>query len=270
LRQCCFGTPAGIDLFPFCMDFTMKVFTHDDFKDVYTGDPAASRGRIEAVLEAIRGEVEIEPALPAGRDDILAVHTKSLVASVEREGLYKIAALAAGAAIQTAVASLNEPAFGLIRPPGHHASADSHWGFCYFNNMAIALEHLRSKGFIKKAHVLDFDLHYGDGTVNILGGKSYVSIHNPDEGDRRRYLKEVAARLEALDVDIIGVSAGFDNHIEDWGRLLFTEDYQEMGRMVRDRCRQLGIGCFGLLEGGYNHSVLGLNVLAFLRGLQGL
>ena len=248
----------------------MKVFTHDDFKRVYTGDPAASAGRIEAILEAIRGEVDIEPALPAELDDILAVHTKSLVESVKREGLYDIAALAAGAAIQTAVAGLEEPAFGLVRPPGHHASADYHWGFCYFNNMAIALEHLRTKGFIKKAHVLDFDLHYGDGTVNILGGKSYVSIHNPDESDRRHYLKGVAARLEAQNVDIIGVSAGFDNHIEDWGRLLFTEDYQEMGRMVRERSRQLGIGCFGLLEGGYNHGVLGRNVLAFLRGLQEL
>ncbi len=248
----------------------MKVFTHDDFKSVYTHDPAASRGRIEAILEAIRSEVELELAFPAGEDDILAVHTKSLVQDVEREGLYNIAALAAGGAIQSAVAGLNEPAFGLVRPPGHHASADHHWGFCYFNNMAIALEHLRSKGFIKTAHVLDFDLHFGDGTVNILGGKGYVSIHNPDESSRDHYLGEVAARLDSLNVDIIGVSAGFDNHLEDWGHLLYTEDYQEMGRMLHDTCSKLGIGCFGLLEGGYNHSVLGRNVLAFLRGIQGL
>jgi len=247
----------------------MKVFTHDDFKSVYTHDPAASRGRIEAVLEAIRSEVELELALPAGEDDILAVHTKSLVQGVEREGLYNIAALAAGGAIQTAVTGLSEPAFGLVRPPGHHASSDHHWGFCYFNNMAVALEHLRSNGLIKKAHVLDFDLHYGDGTVNILADKGYVSIHNPDESSRDHYLREVASRLDSLNVDVIGVSAGFDNHIEDWGHLLYTEDYQEMGRMVHDTCRKLGIGCFGLLEGGYNHSVLGRNVLAFLRGLQG-
>ena len=248
----------------------MKVFTHDDFKSSYVRDPAASPGRIEAVLRAISGEVELEQAFPAGQDDILAVHTKSLVHSVEGEGLYNIAALAAGAAIQTAIAGLKEPAFGLVRPPGHHASADHHWGFCYFNNMAIALEHLRSKGLIKKAHVLDFDLHYGDGTVNILADKGYVSIHNPDESSRDHYLREVASRLDALNVDIIGVSAGFDNHIEDWGHLLYTEDYQEMGRMVHNTCKKLGIGCFGLLEGGYNHSVLGRNVLAFIRGLQGL
>ncbi len=173
----------------------MKVFTHDDFKDVYVSDPAASQGRIEAILKAIRDEVEFEQAIEAPRDDILAVHTKSLVQGVERQGLYDIAALAAGGAIQTAVAGLNEPAFGLIRPPGHHASSDYHWGFCYFNNMAIALEHLRSNGFIKTAHILDFDLHYGDGTVNILGGKGYVSIHNPDDSDRRHYLMEVVPGL---------------------------------------------------------------------------
>jgi acetoin utilization deacetylase AcuC-like enzyme len=248
----------------------MKVFTHDDFLSVYAGDPAASPGRIEAILKAVRGEVEIEQALPAAEEDILAVHTRSGVESVEREGVYKIAALAAGAAIQTALSGLKEPSFGLIRPPGHHASADYHWGFCYFNNMAIALEHLRSKNHIKTAHILDFDLHYGDGTVNILGSKDYVSIHNPDESDRRQYLIEVGARLASVKVDIIGVSAGFDNHIDDWGQVLHTEDYQEMGGMVRSTCRKLGIGCFGLLEGGYNHRVLGQNVLAFLRGLQGL
>ena len=248
----------------------MKVFTHDDFLSVYTGDPAASPGRIEAILKAVRGEVEIEQALPAAQDDILAVHTKSHVQSVEREGVYDIAALAAGAAVQTALSGLGGPSFGLIRPPGHHASADSHWGFCYFNNMAIAMEYLRSKGHIKTAHILDFDLHYGDGTVNILGWKGYVSIHNPDESDRRDYLTEVAARLDSLKVDIIGVSAGFDNHVDDWGQVLYTEDYQEMGRMVSGACKKLGIGCFGLLEGGYNHNVLGRNVLAFLRGLQGI
>jgi len=248
----------------------MKVYTHDDFLSVYASDPAASPGRIEAILNAVRGEVEIGQALPATREDILAVHTKYHVEGVEREGVYEIAALAAGAAVQTALRGLEEPSFGIIRPPGHHASADYHWGFCYFNNMAIAMEHLRSNGHIKTAHILDFDLHYGDGTVNILGSKGYVSIHNPDESDRKHYLSEVAEKLDSLQVDIIGVSAGFDNHIEDWGHVLYTEDYQEMGRMVHSTSKKLGIGCFGLLEGGYNHSVLGRNVLAFLRGLQGL
>lgn len=248
----------------------MKVYTHNDFLDVYTHDPAAAAGRIESILDAIRGEVALEEAYPAGEEDILAVHTKTHVQSVTRQGLYKIAALAAGTAMQAALTGLEEPAFGLIRPPGHHASADHAWGFCYFNNMAIALEHLRAEGHIRTAHLLDFDLHFGDGTVNILEGRGYVSIHNPEATDRKAYLKEVAERLEAAQVDIVAVSAGFDNHVQDWGQTLHTEDYQEMGRMVHHACKRLGAGCFALLEGGYNHGVLGMNVLAFLRGMQGL
>ena len=69
--------------------------------------------------------------------------------------------------------------------------------------------------------------------------------------------------------DIIGVSAGFDNHLLDWGQVLHTEDYRQIGRMVWDTCRRLDIGCFAVLEGGYNHQVLGEAVQAFLQGLQG-
>ncbi len=247
----------------------MKVVTHDDFLEVYAREPAAAPGRLESVLAVLRGEVSIEEAYPAGEDDILAVHSKDHVQSVTRMGLYKIAALAAGAAIQTALTGLKEPCFGLIRPPGHHASCDHAWGFCYFNNMAIALEHLRTAGHIKRAFVLDFDMHYGDGTVNILGQKEYVTIYNPDRDHRDDYLNEVRATLEVIETDVIGVSAGFDNHVLDWGRLLLTEDYREIGRMVHAACKRLNIGCFALLEGGYNHNVLGTNVQAFLKGMHG-
>ena len=82
--------------------------------------------------------------LPASKEDILRVHTDEHVKSVEREGVYEIAALAAGGAIKAAQIGLTEPCFAVIRPPGHHASADSAWGFCYFNNMAIALEKLKA------------------------------------------------------------------------------------------------------------------------------
>jgi acetoin utilization deacetylase AcuC-like enzyme len=248
----------------------MKVVTHNDFLQVYVNDPAAAPGRIESVLDAIRDEVTFEEALTAGEDEIAAVHGKWHIQDVTQQRLYKISALAAGAAIQTALIGMEEPCFGLLRPPGHHASADHAWGFCYFNNMAIALEHLRLTGRIKKAHVLDFDMHYGDGTVNILSRKGYVSIHNPRAEKREDYLAEVSEELARVKVDVIGVSAGFDNHVDDWGRVLQTEDYQAMGKMVLETAKRLGAGCFALLEGGYNHRVLGQNVRAFLRGLQGL
>ena len=248
----------------------IKVITHEDFLQVYTSDPAAAPGRIEAIRKAIQGEVEYVDAYPAGEDDIAAVHTASHIKGVTRMGLYNIAALAAGATMQAAVLGLTEPCFALVRPPGHHASAGSSWGFCYFCNVAVAIEHLSRTGRIARAHILDFDMHYGDGTVNILGDKGNVTIHNPESHDRVRYLREVEAELSRTKADIIAVSAGFDNHAEDWGGVLLTEDYQTMGRMVHETSRRLSIGCFGVLEGGYNHGVLGQNVKAFLRGLQGL
>ena len=67
---------------------------------------------------------------------------------------------------------------------------------------------------------------------------------------------------------MIGISAGFDYHIDDWGGLLATEDYITIGSMVRETSRACGGGCFAILEGGYNHSVLGHNTAALLKGLS--
>jgi len=245
----------------------MKVIFHDDFYDVYTTDPAAEAGRMEAVIEVIQPHVEIVKAEPASEQDLLAVHPKAHVEHVKAMGLYPIAALAAGGAIQAATLGLTEPAFGLIRPPGHHASSGSCWGFCYFNNMAVALEHLKRTKKIKTAFVLDFDLHFGDGTVNILGGKDWVKVYNVDASDREAYMEEVRREMSQCKVDLIGISAGFDNHERDWGGTLRTDDFREMGRMVIEAAGRSGGGCFGILEGGYNHSVLGHNVMALLEGL---
>jgi acetoin utilization deacetylase AcuC-like enzyme len=74
--------------------------------------------------------------------------------------------------------------------------------------------------------------------------------------------------LAQTNADMIAVSAGFDNHEADWGGLLKTEDYKYMGKLVRDTARRNNGGGFGILEGGYNHSVLGKNVLAFIQGLE--
>lgn len=247
----------------------MKVVFHEDFYQVYTSDPAAAAGRMESVIQAIEDKVELVPAVPAPEEDLKAVHTGAHIESVRRSGLYRISALAAGGAIQAAEIGLSEPCFALIRPPGHHASSDSCWGFCYFNNMSIALEYLKSRAMIDTAYVLDFDLHFGDGNVNILGGRSYVRVYNPEGSDRDRYMDGIAHEMDNCRADIIGISAGFDNHREDWGGLLLTEDYWEIGKMVKDASQRIGGGCFAILEGGYNHAVLGQNVLALLQGLDG-
>jgi acetoin utilization deacetylase AcuC-like enzyme len=246
----------------------MKVIFHKDFYQVYTSDPAAASGRMEAVIDVIASEAEIIEAEQAFEEDITAVHTKSHIEYVKGMGIYGISALAAGGAIQAATIGLQEPAFGLIRPPGHHASKNSSWGFCYFNNMAIALEKLKRQRKIRSAYVLDFDLHFGDGTVNILEEKEYVTICNVDPYSRENIMDEIAHEMSHCSADIIGISAGFDNHELDWGGTLTTEDYYEIGRTVRRASQDSGGGCFGILEGGYNHDVLGENVMALMRGLE--
>lgn len=247
----------------------MKVVFHEDFYQVYASDPAAAPGRMESVVDVIESQVEFVSPEPASEADIRSVHTASHVDRVRRQGVYEIAALSAGGAIQAAKLGLGEPCFGLVRPPGHHASPDSAWGFCYFSNMAIALRHLKAQGQIRVAYVLDIDLHFGDGTVHVVKEDPWVTVHNVAANRREDYLMEVRREMDDCEADVIGVSAGFDNHEDDWGGTLTTQDYQEIGGMVRGAAERNSGGCFAILEGGYNHEVLGRNVMAMIQGLSG-
>jgi len=247
----------------------MKVVFHPDFYQVYTGDPAAAAGRMEAIVREINPHVEFVEAGCADHDEVAAIHTAAHIEDVQREGLYPIAMLAAGGAVQAAEIGLTEPALALIRPPGHHASADAAWGFCYFNNMAVAVTSLQRRGRIRTAYILDIDLHYGDGTVNILGDNPEVVVHNVEAMKRKNYLDEVRREMDACRADLIGISAGFDNHRQDWGSVLETGDYEEIGCLVAAAAGRNQGGCFALLEGGYNHDILGRNVLALIHGMSG-
>ena len=218
----------------------MKVIFHNQFYEVYASDSAAAKGRLEAIMAVIEPHVTLVKALPASDEDIAAVHSARHIDWVKQRGVYDIAALAAGGAIQAAVLGMTEPCFALIRPPRHHASPTSAWGFCYLSNMAIAMKHLLGKGTIQRGHVLDFDMHFGDGTVNALQNTPEVTVHNPGESDRVAYLNTVAEALDRCEADAIGISAGFDNHQEDWGGTLATEDYREMGQMVRETATRRG------------------------------
>src|SRR6056297_1517727 len=152
----------------------MQVFFHDKYLEDYAMDPAAERGRLDPTLEIIRNNediYDIKKPKKAKKKDILRAHTQShYMRYKNRKRLYEVAMLGAGGAIDTAKYAYKNKtaAFGLIRPPGHHASADSAWGFCFYNNMAISLLHLHAKRLISSAFILDFDLHRGDGNINIL------------------------------------------------------------------------------------------------------
>ena len=249
----------------------MKVIFHPRFYEVYTHDPAAAPGRMEPMVNVLKKEFEFIEPEPASEKDLERVHGRQHIQDVRTDGtVYEAACLAAGGAILAAeLAFEGQPAFGLIRPPGHHASPHSCWGFCYFNNIAVALKKLISNKKIKSAFILDFDLHYGDGTSNIFGGSKEVSYFHPEGTDRESFLKDLQRSLQTDgSYEIIAISAGFDRHEEDWGGLLKTEDYLSIGRWVKEfslrRCKGRR---FGVLEGGYNHSVLGRNVKSLLQGL---
>jgi len=253
------------------------IIYHPAYLTVYSEEAAARPGRIEAILKELQGVpgfIFTKPE-PAKVEDIRRVHTQQLIDRVKMNGdeLYNIALLSAGGAVLASeVAMAGEVSFGLIRPPGHHASPDSSWGFCYFNNIAVAVAKLLDEKKIQSALIVDFDLHFGDGTVNIFKDDPRVTYFNvvAQEGDRTLLLQTLEAFLSRTKgYDILAVSAGFDAGKEDWGRIFEIQDYTTMGTLLKRAAeRNSGGKRFAVLEGGYNHSVLGKNVKAFLDGFR--
>jgi acetoin utilization deacetylase AcuC-like enzyme len=240
-------------------------------------DPAASPGRLEGIMNLVSKNKEYEIIVPeaATDEDILRAHTGRHLHQIKGDQLlYELSSLAAGGSILGADQGFKgNPTFAVIRPPGHHASSNSCWGFCYFNNMSISLLKLFSEKKIKSAFILDFDLHFGDGNVNILTNRKdgfEVKILNPESNNRVRYIEEVEEYMRDLDdIDLFAASSGFDQGIEDWGKLLYPEDYFELGDLMKKYSEKLCNGRrFALLEGGYNHEVLPTNLDAFCQGFK--
>jgi acetoin utilization deacetylase AcuC-like enzyme len=260
----------------------VKIVYHPLMRERYDRTPAGASGRLDSSIEILESHSDYEfvEARPATEEEILRAHGPRTLESVKHDYdstgdglLYKMASLAAGGSIMAAeIAMQGEPAFALVRPPGHHASWDSYWGFCYFNNIAVSILHLRAKGLIESAYVLDFDLHTGDGNINILGDDPKFTIYNPRGNGDDQYLKDVKLNLDsAPDVDIIVASAGFDQYEEDWGGNLSTDAFRKIGGMMKEFAEERCEGRrYGLLEGGYNFEDLGKNVLAFCDGLRGV
>jgi acetoin utilization deacetylase AcuC-like enzyme len=97
-----------------------------------------------------------------------------------------------------------------------------------------------------------------------------VTYFHPEGRSRDACLEDVQRFFGIKrECDIVAISAGFDRHEEDWGGLLKTEDYFSIGQWAKEFSLQYCQGRrFGVLEGGYNHSVLGRNVKRFLQGLS--
>ena len=111
-----------------------------------------------------------------------------------------------------------------------------------------------------------------DGTADIFSETSAVTIVDVCARGRDVYLKTLSDEIDRLPpVDLVGVCAGFDLYVRDWGALLETEDYHAIASAIRELAIQKAGGrVFGVLEGGYFLNDLGANALAFCRGLDGM
>ena len=211
------------------------------------------------------------------------------------------AAGAALAATDAVMAGEIENAFCSVRPPGHHATRTKAMGFCFFNNVAIAAKYALQRYNLKRVAVVDFDVHHGNGTEDILAGDPralMVSIFQhpfyPYCGDQEpasnmlnvpvaaytrgmevRELIEMTwmPRLEEFKPELIFISAGFDAHREDdMGQLSLNEqDYAWITMRVKDVARRFARGrIVSCLEGGYMMGPLARSVEAHVRVLADL
>jgi acetoin utilization deacetylase AcuC-like enzyme len=219
------------------------------------------------------------------------------------EGTYDAARAAVNVALSAAAAVRDgdAAAYGLCRPPGHHAATTLYGGYCFFNNAAIAADHLASTTGSRVA-VLDVDYHHGNGTQQIFYERddvAFVSLH----GDPRRaypyhtgfaaetgagrgsgsttniplaagtddetYLGALDRALDAVDdfdPAIVVVSLGLDTFGGDpiCDLALTTEGFHRCGAAVAALGRPLVV----LQEGGYAGDALGANAVAWLTGAR--
>ncbi len=210
---------------------------------------------------------------------------------------------AAGAVIAATDAVMRgevDNAFCAVRPPGHHATSGRAMGFCFFNQVAIGVKYALTHYGLSRIAVVDFDVHHGNGTEDILSGDERVlmcgifqhpfyphSGTNPQGGNMRNL--PIAARtkgseicqqikhgwlpeLEAFKPEIIFISAGFDAHRDDdLGQLgMLESDYvwitKELMRIAGAHSKGRIVSS---LEGGYNLEALASSVHAHVQTLTG-
>lgn len=205
------------------------------------------------------------------------------------------------AAVDAVISGDHKRAFVATRPPGHHAEKSRAMGFCLFGNIAIAAQHALDRHGLERVAVVDFDVHHGNGTQDLLWDEPralFISSHQmplypgsgavhergasdnvmnlplPPGSDglamRSRYESHVVPRLRDFDPDLILISAGFDAHARDPLANLLWED-EDFAWVTRELVKVADAVCGGrvvsTLEGGYDLQGLGGGVLAHVTEL---
>ncbi|MCW4009742.1 MAG: histone deacetylase [Candidatus Bathyarchaeota archaeon] len=253
--------------------------------------------KAQEVLEA-KGYKFLEPP-PASEEDLFGVHDADYIFNLKKglaedpdtpayDNIFEYASISAGAACLAAQVH----GFSITRPPGHHAGRNGAAlgaftrGFCYLNNIAVAV-----KASGKPTVILDVDGHHGNGTEEIFLGDpkvQYVSLHRyphfpgtgldskgncinfPLQADcgEQIYMETLEKALKKVDwgkVDVVAVSAGFDTHMADLASLGLTEgSYFKIGK----RIGELKKPTFFVLEGGYRGETNGLDIDQMIRGFE--
>lgn len=279
--------------------------------------------RLEHILHALEDlDLNRVTAPLAAEDDILRVHPASYIADIRDalpdEGYTQIdgdtfmspgsldAAFRGAGAVVRAVDMVlgNEApnAFCAIRPPGHHAETETAMGFCLFGNAALAAKHALDHHGLNRVAVVDFDVHHGNGTQDLLWDEPRALVitsqqmplwpgsGRPDEDGvhgqilnmplapasggaemRAAYTEQAFPRLRAFKPELIIISAGFDAHQDDplanlnWSTADFAWITAELCALARELCDGRIVST---LEGGYDLNALSAATRAHVEELM--
>lgn len=283
--------------------------------------------RILDVLEeqSLRERLRLLEPRPATEAELLRVHSETYIERVrqaaERGGgrldpdtyvvsrSFEAALMAAGGIVRAAEAVLTDEianGFALIRPPGHHATANRAMGFCLFNNVAVAARAALAEGNVERVFIADFDVHHGNGTADLFardpevfyfsahqypyypgtgaaeemgqGAGSGTALNVPlptnvgDKGYVHIFDELVWPLAERFNPDLILVSAGYDGHWDDplAHMALSLGGYARMARELVEMATHLCQGrIIFALEGGYQLDALAYGVLNTFYALLG-
>lgn len=232
-------------------------------------------------------------------NDRLCLDADTVMNSCSREAALR-AAGAGVAAVDAVLAGEITRAFCAVRPPGHHATADTAMGFCLFNTVAVAAAHALEQHGLRRVAIVDFDVHHGNGSQDIFqrdGRVLYLSSHQaplypgtghheergigniynaplpPGSGSaafRQAWADALLPALAQFRPELIVVSAGFDGHrLEPLADLnLEADDFAWLSRRLVALANQFARGrLVSTLEGGYSVSALRECVLAHVQAL---